>query len=133
MISLPKSWEEPSCDMIFPKHRIEQFTVEEIDTHVRKVGGRIGGLFQKRSDTIFIVCGENAKTRGFSYGNVDRAHGHVRLLVQMEGDHRLIIHRVNMIAGEDQHQVRKISFDKAKILLHGIGRPANQSESLRAL
>ena len=108
--------------MVFPKNPIQQFTIEEIHAHIRKIGGRVGWLLHKRGDTVFIIGGEYAKPRGFFDGNTDRTHCQVGAMIEVERDHRLVIHGVDMIAGKDEHEFGKIPFDKGKILLDGICR-----------
>ena len=50
--------------------------------------------------------------------------GSVGLLFDMEFEHGVVIHAVNMVAGQNEHIVRIILLDKAHILIDSVGRAA---------
>jgi hypothetical protein len=38
------------------------------------------------------------------------------------GEHEGVVHLVDVVAGEDEHAVRVVHFDKAHVLIDGVGR-----------
>ena len=87
--------------MVLPQDAVKQVAVEQIDAHVGEIRGRFGRFFNKCCNFIIIICCKDAKARSFFNGNAYRSDGQIRLVVEMERDHRFIIHCVNMIAREN--------------------------------
>ena len=82
--------------------------VEHIDAHagerhVRLVGHarRIGGLFQERDDAVRLVDRHDAEAGRLHARHFETADGHVGARVDVLPQHDLVVHLVDVIAGQD--------------------------------
>ena len=85
-------------------------------------GIRILRLFGEFHDAIGVVRGEDAELVGALDGYVHDAHGDVRFALFVVGDHRTVIHLVDVIAREDQHVRGIVRSDELHILVHRVCR-----------
>ena len=69
---------------------------------------------------VGIVGGHDAEFIGAFYGHIHHAHGDIRFAGLVVGDHRAIIHFINVIAGQDQYMGRIMRADEIQILVHRI-------------
>ena len=60
----------------------------------------------------------------FRGGHFDHAHGDVRALLHVVGDHRAVVHLVDVVAGEHQHVLGPVREQQVEILVHRIGGAA---------
>ena len=56
--------------------------------------------------------------------HLDHAHGDVGALLDVVGDHRTVVHLVDVIAGQHQHVLRPVRQNQLEVLVDGIGGAA---------
>ena len=95
--------------------------IEDIDAHIRQVAGRGGRLLDEVGDAIIFVGIDDAKAAGFVKGDADGADSGVSAFIAVVMHQHVIIHLVDVIAGQDQNIVGPALAHKVDILGHGIG------------
>ena len=82
----------------------------------------IGGFFLEADDAPVLVGFENAEFAGGRGGiHFDGGDGDVRSRGNVLLQHLLVIHFVNVVAGENEDVVRLLAADRIDILVHGVG------------
>ena len=81
----------------------------------------MGGLFLKLGNAVVLVGVHDAEAAGFLPRNLTDGDGAVRFVLDVELQHLVIVHLVNVVAAEDQHVVRVELFDELNILINGVG------------
>src|ERR1700723_3800424 len=107
----------------------EQLRIEKIDAHrgvhfvwmdTRTFG--VGGFFLEADDAPVLVGFEHAETSGGFLGrNFEGGDGDVCAGFEMLRQHFLIIHFVDVIAGEDEDEVGLFRADGIDVLVNGVG------------
>ena len=86
---------------------------------------RVLGLFRELDHAPGFVDGHDAELAGgFLERHLETAHGHVRILLHVRGEKCAVVHLVDMIARQDQHEARVVGADDVEILVHGVGGAA---------
>ena len=111
------------------QRRDQELRVENIDAHggvdhvrveVRALGRR--GLFLESDDAPVRVGFDDAEAaRRFLRRDFERGDGHVGSGIHMLLEHLLIIHFVDVVAGENDDVARVLAADRIDVLIHGIG------------
>ena len=127
-MSLPKSRLEFGSAASRRSWSNRNFGGEDIDAHAgqRLVGlvrhaGRVFWLLQKRHDAVGAVDRHNAETGRFLARHLDAADRHIGLTFVVHLQHRLVVHLVDVVAGENDDVVRTVALDDVDVLIHRIG------------
>ena len=88
------------------------------------MGSGFCGFSANFSDAIGVVGGQDAEFIGALYRHVHDADGDVGLALLVIGDHRTVVHFIDVIARQDQHVRRVVRADEFQILEHRVGRAA---------
>ena len=81
-------------------------------------------LLREFGDAIGVVRGQNAELVGAFQRHVHDADGDVGLALLVIGDHRPVIHLVDVIARQDEHMRRVMRADEVQVLEYRIGGAA---------
>ena len=65
----------------------------------------------------------DAEGGGFADRDLEASHRHVGVLLDVLHQHRLVIHLVDVIAGQDDDVFRRVARDDVDVLEHRVGRP----------
>ena len=79
-------------------------------------------LFLEFGDPEVLVGVHDAEAAGLLKGNLQDGDGAVRAGFLVGLQHLLIVHLVDVVAGEDQHVVRVVAVDEVEVLVDGVGR-----------
>ena len=94
------------------------------------VSGRPGsvsgaaGFSANLRDAVPLGGGQHAEVARLLRRHLDHAHGDVGALLDVVGDHRTVVHLVDVVAGEHQHVLGAVGEDQLDVLVHGIGGAA---------
>ncbi len=101
---------------------------EDVDAHrgQRHVGlagnaGRVGRLLDEGSDGVVLVDVHHPKAYGLHPRHFEAADGHVGAAVDVLLQHHLVVHLVDVVPGEDHHELRLIVVDDVEVLEHRVG------------
>jgi hypothetical protein len=75
-------------------------------------------------DPVPLGRGEHAEVARLAHRYLDHADRDVGALLDVVGDHRAIVHLVDVVPGEHQHVFGVVRDDQLKILVHGVGGAA---------
>ena len=116
---------------ILVEQLLEPVQRDDVDAHrgARQVvvaddGIGVLRLLRELDDAIGVVGGHDAEFLRAVERHVDDADGDVRLALLVIGDHRTVVHLVDVIAGEYQHVRRVVRADELEILVHRVGGAA---------
>ena len=87
---------------ICKKDLAKQFPVKDIDTHRCKIALRVFRFFFEFNDTSVTVCVHDTETACFLHRYFDNSDGSVCIHFLVVIQHLVIIHLVDMVAGENQ-------------------------------
>ena len=103
--------------------------VEHVDAHagerhgrLARHGRRIFRLLDERADVVVVVDMHDAEGGGFAHRDLQASHGHVGVLLDVLHEHGLVVHLVDVIAGQDDDVFRRVALDDVDVLKHGVGR-----------
>ena len=113
---------------VFQQNGDQHIGIEEIDAH--RCGNRFRiqwraqlsdrRFFLKAGNAIVRVNRHNAESISFAGIDLNGGQGHVGGQVNMLPEHEVIIHFVDVIAGEDQHVARLLRTDGINILINRV-------------
>ena len=90
--------------------------VEHVDAHagerhgrLARHGRRILRLFDERADVVVVVDMHDAEGGGFAHRDLEASHRHVGVLLDVLHQHRLVVHLVDVIAGQDDDVFRRVA------------------------
>ena len=108
---------------------VKKFRLENINPHAdeRAVGmarhrRRIPRFFHERENAVVLVDMHDAEAGRLAARYFKTADRHIGALVHMLLQHRLVIHFINMVAGEQHDIFRVIALDDVEVLIDGVGR-----------
>ena len=107
---------------IFFKILREELAVEDVDAHRSEIRLRLGRLLLELDDAAFLVGIHDAEARSFLPRNLDDADRRFRLVPLVRLKHPRVIHRVDVVAREDQHIFRIDDVDEVEVLIDGVRR-----------
>jgi hypothetical protein len=81
-------------------------------------------LFFEAGDAIVLFNSADAETVGFLRRYLNRGQGDVGIVLQVPLRHRQVIHLLNRIRGQNQHQVGRFGGDGLRVLVDGVGGAA---------
>ena len=97
---------------------------EDVDAHRGEVALGLLGLLLPLDDPVGLVEGEDAHPRGLGQRHAADRDGHVRAVPAMGGDERLVVHLVDVVAGEDERRVGGVVLDDVDVAQDRVGRAA---------
>ena len=101
-----------------PKH----LPGKDINSHGSQIAPRILWFFLKLCNFLVLICNHDTKPACFLNGYRHRCNCDIRFIRLMEIQHHLIIHLINVVAGQNQNILRIIAFHITEILVNGIRR-----------
>ena len=106
----------------------EELGAEDVDAHrgQRHVGlagdaGRVGGLLDEGGDHVLLVDVHDAEADGLHARHLEAADGDVGALVDVLLQHQLVVHLVDVVAGEDDHELGLVVGDDVEVLVDRVG------------
>ncbi len=127
-MSLPKSCDEVGIGRVAPELVDQEFRVEHVDAHAGERGiglaghgRRIGGLLHESSDNVLIVDMHDAEGRRVLARHFDAADRDVGALRHMLLQHELVVHLVDVIAGQHDDVFGVVALDDVDVLINGVG------------
>ncbi len=125
---LPKSWWLSGFAASAFERLDQHVAVEHVDAHrgqrhVRLPGHarRVPRFLQEAGDAIGFVHRHDAEALALFDRHFDRRQRHLRGLIEMEPQHLLVVHLVNVIAGEHHDILRLFADDRVEVLVDGVG------------
>ena len=97
---------------------------EDVHAHRGEVALGLLGLLLPFDDAIGVVEGQDAHPRRFGQRHAPHGDRHVRAPAPMRGDERLVVHLVDVVAGQDHDDVRGVVLDDVHVAQHGVGGAA---------
>jgi hypothetical protein len=82
------------------------------------------GFLDKIDHAVAFVHLDNPKPAGLVHRHADRADGGVGLLLTVKLYEHVVVHLVDMVAGQDQHAVRAAMPHEVEILHHRVAIPS---------
>ena len=95
---------------------------EDVNAHGGLVALGLGGLLLKLGDAVVFVRVEDAEARRFFPRHFAHGDGQIRAVLDVLAQHRVVIHLVDVVAGEHQHVLRIPLRDEGNVLIDGVGR-----------
>ena len=108
------------CREIF----LQVVAAEDIDAHRREIALRLRGFLLELDNASGLVRVHDAKARCLIPRYLKDTDGRLRLRLLMLLEHPRIVHRVDVIAREDEHIVGIRHINEVKVLIDGICRAA---------
>ncbi len=81
-------------------------------------------LLLKLCDVTVSIGIHDTEAAGLLHRNPNHRNGRICLVLLVERKHLVVVHLINMVAGEDQNIIRIILIDEVNILRNGICRSA---------
>ena len=82
---------------------------------------RVGGLFQERDDAVVLVDVHDAEGGGLRLRDLDARDRHVGAFAHVLVQHLLVVHLVDVVAGQDDQVFRRIALDDVEVLVDRVG------------
>ncbi len=97
---------------------------EDVDAHRREVALGLLGLLLPLDDAVLLVHREDPHPGRLGEGHPPDRDRDVGAVAAMGGKERLVVHLVDVVAGEDQHGVARVVLDDVDVAQHRVGGPA---------
>ena len=94
---------------------------ENIDAHGGQVALGLLGLLLELNNVVLAVHGHDAEAGSLIPGHLQHGDGAGGLGLLVGLQHPVVVHLVNVVAGEDHHVLRVIHVHKADVLIDGVG------------
>ena len=88
------------------------------------MGSGVGDFSTNRVTRFHSVTVSTPNSLRFDDRHLDHAHRDVGALLHVVGDHRTVVHLVDVIAGEHQHVLRPMRMHDVDVLVHRVGGAA---------
>ena len=118
----------------------QELCVENVDAHARQGQVRVAGhgrrvfrLLEERDDAVVILDMHDAEAGRFLARHFHAADRHVGALVNVLGQHFLVVHLVDVVAREQNNVFGAVTLDDIDVLVNSVGRagiPLILSETL---
>ena len=102
----------------------ERLPVEDVNAHRDQVGLRAVRLLLELDDAILVILGQHAVAVRFRHRHFIQRHRDVCAVRQMVGDQLVVVHLVDVVARQDQHELRPRLLDEVDVLGDGVGGAA---------
>jgi len=106
---------------------VEKIGIEDIDPHghersISATGHRLRviGFFLEAHDPEMVIDGHDPEAARLAQGDLNATDREVGLVLEMEGQHRPVVHLVDMVAGQDQHVSRLVGSEDIDVLIQGV-------------
>ncbi len=109
-------------DPVGTKHLAQGRPGEDVHAHAHEVGGRLGRLLDEGGHPPVDIDLQDPETVRIFDGNRSHGDGDLGLPRPMELDEGPIVHLVDVIAGQHEHELGVTILDEVEVLEHGIGR-----------
>ena len=93
-----------------------------IDCSGGQGAGRLLWLLLKTNNPLLLIHDQDTEARGLLGPDLNGGDGEVRLMLLVEAQQQLIVHTVDVVAGQDQEVVRIVVPYPIQVLIHCIGR-----------
>lgn len=100
---------------------------EDVDAHGRqghvrviRGAGRVGGLFEEVDDLAVLVDIHHTESTGLLARDRETSDGDIRAGVDMLLEHDLVVHLVDVVAGENDDVLHPVAVDDVDVLGHRI-------------
>ena len=107
----------------------QELGLEDVDAHrgqrhLRVAGnaGRIGRLLEEGDDAVVVVDMHHAEAPRLLARHLEAADGDVGAALDVLLQHQLVVHPVDVVAGEDDDVARRVARDDVEVLEDGVGR-----------
>src|SRR5450759_2980860 len=97
---------------------------EDVDAHAGKIALGLARLLGPLDDATGVVHGQDPHPGGVCKRYAPHGNGHVGSVAAMGGHEWLVVHLVDVVAGEDQDRVSRRLLDDVEVLEDGVGRAA---------
>ena len=98
---------------------------EDVDAHRGEVALGLLGLLLPLGDPVLLVEGQDRPSAiASASGHAADRDRHVRAVAPVGRDERLVVHLVDVVAGQDQDRVAGAVLDDVEVLEHRVGRAA---------
>ncbi len=128
MRSLPKSWLDERSVGVAPEQVEQELRLEDVDAHrgERHLGlvrhaRRILRLLEEGDDAVVSIDMHDAEPGRFHARHLEAPDRHVGAAVDVQLQHQLVVHAVDVVAGEDDDVARAIAGDDVDVLEDGVG------------
>ena len=85
-------------------------------------GRRLGRLLQEAGDAVGVVHGHDAEAAAILDRHFDRGQRDRGVPFLVEAEHLLVVHLVDVVAGQDDDVARFLAHDGVEVLVDGVGR-----------
>ena len=123
----------PEVDPILGQPASQRLLREDVDAHRGEVALGLLGLLLPLDDPVVLVEGEDAHPRRLGQRHAADGDRHVGAVAAVGRHERLVVHLVDVVAGEDQDDVGRVVLDDVDVAQDGIGRAAVPLGELAAL
>ena len=82
----------------------------------------MGGLLLELGDLVVLIRVEDAEARRLLPRDLAHGDGQVRAVLDVGAQHGVVIHLVDVVAGEHEHVLRVPLLDEGNVLIDGVGR-----------
>jgi len=113
------------------QHLLQPVQADHVNAHggarqilVADEGVRMLGLFREFGDAVGVIGGHDAEFIGALQRHVHDTDGDVGLALFVVGDHRTVVHLVDVIARQNQHMSGVMRAYELQILVHRVGGSA---------
>ena len=114
----------PEVDPVVAQPAPERALGEDVHAHRREVALGLLGLLLPLGDAVVVVDGEDAHPARVGERDAADRDRHVGAVPAMRGHERLVVHLVDVVAGEDDDRVRVGALDDVEVAEHRVGGPA---------
>jgi len=108
---------------------LEEASVEDVNAHGGENGVRAarqcvghGWFLGEFRDPIPLGSGQHPEMLRLLRRHLDHSHGDVGTLLHVVGDHRTVVHLVDVVTGEHQHVLGPVRYDQLDVLVHRVRR-----------
>ena len=102
----------------------QHLAVEDVDAHRDQVGLRVVGLLIPLGDAVVVVGREDAVAVRLFHRHLVQRHGDIGLVREVLQDQLFVVHLVDVVAGEDEHELGLRLFEEVDVLEDGVGGAA---------
>ena len=107
--------------MVGKERRAQHRPGENVNAHGGKIALRLLRLFGKARDAHVLIDGHDAEAAGLLPRHGLDRNGEIRAHELVEVEHQVVVHLVEMVAGEDDDVLRVVPVEKIDVVVNGVG------------